>query len=168
MKKNLDKNNKWIQEQIKNYIIEISSIIKLIRAFPLKVKIEPTNKDLQLNDIIQNKTELCVKIINLSKIPFKIKFTCVKDKESLIEFNDINFELKEKEHIIPNFFIEEGTEVNHSIFYLVKHKKRRKSWSSYYRRIHNSIWKCVIWSKREKNEIALLGDDIVYDRKEDK
>ena len=40
MKENMDKNNKLIQEQIKNYIIEISSIKKLIRAFPLKVKIE--------------------------------------------------------------------------------------------------------------------------------
>ena len=113
MKENMDKNNKLIQEQIKNYIIKISSIKKLIRAFPLKVKIEPINKDLQLNDIIQDKAELRVKIINLSKIPLKVKLTCVKLKKSLIEFKDINFELKEKEHFIPNFFIGEDTEVNY-------------------------------------------------------
>ena len=40
IKENMYKNNGLVQEQIKNYIIEISSIKKLIRAFPLKVKIE--------------------------------------------------------------------------------------------------------------------------------
>ena len=89
MKENMDENNKLIQEQIKNYIIEIK---KLIRAFPLKVKIEPMNKNLQLNDIINDKAELRVKIINLSKIPLKVKLTCVKLKKSLIEFKDVNFE----------------------------------------------------------------------------
>ena len=98
MKENMDENNKLIQEQIKNYIIEIK---KLIRAFPLKVKIEPMNKNLQLNDIINDKAELRVKIINLSKIPLKVKLTCLKLKKFLIEFKDINFELKEKEQIIP-------------------------------------------------------------------
>ena len=98
MKENMDENNKLIQEQIKNYIIEIK---KLIRAFPLKVKIEPMNKNLQLNDIINDKAELRVKIINLSKIPINGKIKCLKEKESLVEFKDINFELKEKEQIIP-------------------------------------------------------------------
>ena len=98
MKENMDENNKLIQEQIKNYIIEIK---KLIRAFPLKVKIEPMNKNLQLNDIINDKAELRVKIINLSKIPLNGKIKCLKEKESLVEFKDINFELKEKEQIIP-------------------------------------------------------------------
>ena len=45
-------------------------------------------------------------------------------KKFLIEFKDINFELKEKEHIIPIFFIGEDTEVNHSIFYLVNTVKK--------------------------------------------
>ena len=98
MKENMDENNKLIQEKIKNYIIEIK---KLIRAFPLKVKIEPMNKNLQLNDIINDKAELRVKIINLSKIPINGKIKCLKEKESLVEFKDINFELKEKEQIIP-------------------------------------------------------------------
>ena len=101
MKENMDKNNKLIQEQIKNYITEISNFKKLIRAFPLKVKIEPMNKDLQLNDITKGNAELRVKIINLSKIPLKVKLKCLKEKESLVEFKDIDFELKEKEQIIP-------------------------------------------------------------------
>jgi hypothetical protein len=98
---NMDENNKLIQEQIKNYITEISNFKKLIRAFPLKVKIEPMNKDLQLNDITKGNAELRVKIINLSKIPLKVKLKCLKEKESLVEFKDIDFELKEKEQIIP-------------------------------------------------------------------
>ena len=101
MKENMDKNNKLIQEQIKNYITEISNIKKLIRAFPLKVKIEPMDKNLQLNDITNDKAELRIKIINLSKIPLNGKIKCLKEKESLVEFKDISFELKEKEQIIP-------------------------------------------------------------------
>ena len=59
------------------------------------------NKDLQLNDITKGNAELRVKIINLSKIPIKVKLKCLKEKESLVEFKDIDFELKEKEQIIP-------------------------------------------------------------------
>ena len=118
----ISQNKKYFEEQIKNkseilmkehqknesnlgkiynkfdkYFKDINSM--LLKTIPLKAKIELMKKDIKLKDLIEKKAKLIVNIKNLSKTDFNnCILKCIKEKDSLFTFKDVNINISEKKN----------------------------------------------------------------------
>ena len=118
----ISQNKKYFEEQIKNkseilikehqknesnlgkiynkfdkYFKDINSM--LLKTIPLKAKIELMKKDIKLKDLIEKKAKLIVNIKNLSKTDFNnCTLKCIKEKDSLLTFKDVNINISEKKN----------------------------------------------------------------------
>jgi hypothetical protein len=118
----ISQNKKYFEEQIKNkseilmkehqknesnlgkiynkfdkYFKDINSMF--LKTIPLKAKIELLKKDIKLKDLIEKKAKLIVNIKNLSKTDFNnCILKCIKEKDSLFTFKDVNINIPEKKH----------------------------------------------------------------------
>ena len=118
----ISQNKKYFEEQIKNkseilmkehqknesnlgkiynkfdkYFKDINSM--LLKTIPLKAKIELMKKDIKLKDLIEKKAKLMVNIKNLSKTDFNnCILKCIKEKDSLFTFKDVNINISEKKN----------------------------------------------------------------------